>query len=366
MDLPLLMPRSRIMLFAPHPDDESLATGIYLQRAINAGASVRVVYATDGERNCWPQRVLERKLRLCEKDRRRWGARRRKEALAALGVLGISANDVRFLSFPDQGITDLLLSGCGETLRRLAEAIADWRPTHLLVPSQHDTHPDHSGLAVLLRLTLQNHFAARSRLTSLHYLVHGTSESFLLHSRAIAPRPPEESAKAKAILCHATQVALSRRRFLAYARRPERFIIGDETATVPLFDGPIRALVRSREGLRLDVSFPLKPLRAETASLYLVGRDLFGDVTRLRATLPGRTNRISLLDCASGDVAAIGSYRGDAFRAEISLPLPSLATSAPLYVKLDRRIWFFDEAGWVEVPPLPLTQAVPFSELAVA
>ena len=84
MNLPLLSSRSRVMLFAPHPDDESLAAGIFLQRAVAAGAAVRVVYATDGERNCWPQRVLEGKMRIRENDRRRWGARRRAEALAAL------------------------------------------------------------------------------------------------------------------------------------------------------------------------------------------------------------------------------------------------------------------------------------------
>ena len=71
MNLPLLTSRSRVMLFAPHPDDESLATGVYLQRAVACGAVVRVVYATDGERNCWPQRVLEHKVRIREMDRRR-------------------------------------------------------------------------------------------------------------------------------------------------------------------------------------------------------------------------------------------------------------------------------------------------------
>jgi LmbE family N-acetylglucosaminyl deacetylase len=365
MNLPLLTPRSRVMLFAPHPDDESLATAVYLQRAINAGASVRVVYATDGERNCWPQRVLERRVRLREKDRHRWGARRRNEALAALRVLGISATDVRFLSLPDQGVTNLLLGGCGETLRRLVHAIAEWWPTHLLIPSEHDTHPDHSGLAVLLRVALQNRLVATSRLTSLHYLVHGASQSFAQRSRILAPKPREENAKRRAILCHSTQVALSRRRFLAYARRPERFVVGDE-GKASLFDGPIRALDRSRRELRLGVSFPLKSFRAETASLYLVGRDLAGAVRRFRATLPGRTGRISLIDCANGEVAAIGSYRGDAFRAEISVPLTGLATSQPLYLKLDRRVWFFDEAGWVEVPALAVPLDASFAELAVA
>ena len=50
------------MLFAAHPDDESLACSVVLQRAARAGAEIRVVYVTDGENNPWPQRVLERKF----------------------------------------------------------------------------------------------------------------------------------------------------------------------------------------------------------------------------------------------------------------------------------------------------------------
>ncbi|PYI83224.1 MAG: hypothetical protein DMF09_12355, partial [Verrucomicrobia bacterium] len=72
-DLPVLVPAfsssSRLILFAPHPDDESLACSILLQRAVRAGAAIRVVYATDGDDNPWPQRVLERKWRLDATDR---------------------------------------------------------------------------------------------------------------------------------------------------------------------------------------------------------------------------------------------------------------------------------------------------------
>ena len=64
------------MVVAPQRAVESLAAGVFLHRAIEAGAAVRVVYETDGERNCWPQRVLERKVRIREDDRRRWGVRR--------------------------------------------------------------------------------------------------------------------------------------------------------------------------------------------------------------------------------------------------------------------------------------------------
>ena len=46
----------RLLVFAPHPDDETIATGELIQLAIAAGVAVRVVFATDGDNNPWPQR----------------------------------------------------------------------------------------------------------------------------------------------------------------------------------------------------------------------------------------------------------------------------------------------------------------------
>src|SRR5438093_10493674 len=96
---------SRLMMFAPHPDDESLACSILLQRAVRAGATVRVVYVTDGDDNPWPQRLLERKWRLNAADRRRWRRLRRTEALAALRVLRVNGSAARCLPLPDQKLT---------------------------------------------------------------------------------------------------------------------------------------------------------------------------------------------------------------------------------------------------------------------
>lgn len=371
MSLPILTSRSRVMMFAPHPDDESLAAGVFLQRAIAAGASVRIVYATDGERNGWPQRVLERKLRIRDSDRFRWGARRQAEALAALDSLGIAPAHAQFLSLPDQGITDLLLAGCRATTARLAEIITRWRPTHLLLPSAADTHPDHSALAVLLGIVLDHHLALHPAPLRLHYLVHGASLSFEQKALELAHGGAEEKAKRRAIGCHVTQVALSRRRFFSYAKRPERFVLTRENLP-PVCEGAIREVVRARDQLRVQVSVALKPLRAEATTLFLLGHDRGGELRRLRTILPARSAPLHLLDCESGAIAGLGHYRGNAFEAEISLPTSGFANARSLFLKLDRRVWFFDEAGWLEVAPATVSRPAPRlrpaaeSELAVA
>src|SRR5947199_104257 len=137
--------RSRLMLIAPHPDDEALACSVILQQAVRAGAAIRVVYVTDGDDNPWPQRAVERRWSLSASDRKRWGKLRRSEALAALGVLDIHPADVQFLALPDQGLTDLLLRDCNRALTRLIQVIDDWSPTDILAPSLSDIHPDHNA-----------------------------------------------------------------------------------------------------------------------------------------------------------------------------------------------------------------------------
>lgn len=201
------------MLIAAHPDDESLACSIVLQQAVGAGAAVRVIYATDGENNPWPQRAMERKWHLDEADRERWGKLRRREALAALDVLGVSASGASFLALPDQKLTGLLMSGCEPTLKRLAAIITNWTATALLVPSISDRHPDHSALAVMLRLVFSEYFSGKIPMSIWSYIVHGESPAFFDRAESIRQTATETATKLRAISCHKTQLKLSRKRF---------------------------------------------------------------------------------------------------------------------------------------------------------
>ena len=153
---------TRLMVLAPHPDDETLAAGGLLQRASQAGAQILVLYATNGENNPWPQRVLERRWRVGAAERARWGDRRRDEALAALDCLGVSSGSAQFWDLPDQGLTGKLVRQPTSLTNELAARIAAFAPTHFLAPSLQDCHPDHSALAVLALLA--RHQAANAGL----------------------------------------------------------------------------------------------------------------------------------------------------------------------------------------------------------
>ncbi len=207
----------RLLVFAPHPDDETLATGEMIQFAMAAGAKARVVFATDGDNNPWPQRWCERRWRIGAAERARWGKRRRAEAVAALGRLGVAAEFSRFLGWSDLGLTDMLMRD-DAAIDVLAAEIDAYAPTHVAMPSLRDRHPDHGALRVMLELALRK---ARTQCLCFGYVVHGRStESGEWELTRDAER---HSRKREALAEHASQIALSKRRLLRWASQSESF-----------------------------------------------------------------------------------------------------------------------------------------------
>ncbi len=351
--VPAFTSRSRLLLFAPHPDDESLGCSILLQRAVRARAMIRVVYVTDGDDNPWPQRVLERKWRLNDNDRRRWGRLRRTEALAALRVLGMHGSAACFLGLPDQKLSAMLMRGDQSALERFAAIIADWGPTDLLVPSISDTHPDHSALAVMLRLVLSESFSdpvATGQTAVWSYVVHGRSLAFFDRAETICQSDIEAATKLRAIRCHKTQLKLSRKRFLGYAGRPERLVkLGARDKTIA--DGLITSAFRLPHSLRVELRLSPKAMRMSEPVLFVLGRDEAGALRCMTVRIPAQSSRIEMLDSSSLDCIAEAQYCGNAFAGGLTIPVSIFSSASAIFVKLERRSWFFDEAGWVKIPP---------------
>jgi LmbE family N-acetylglucosaminyl deacetylase len=365
--VPAFTSRSRLLLFAPHPDDESLACSILLQRAVRAGAAIRVVYVTDGDDNPWPQRLLERKWHLDTTDRRRWGRLRRTEALAALRVLGVNGSAARFLALPDQKLTALLMCDCRSALERFARIIAHWVPTDILVPSISDTHPDHSALAVMLELVLSESFSASSMTEQMGvwtYTVHGRSPAFFDRAKTIRQSLAETAIKLRAIGCHKTQLKLSRKRFLGYAYRPERLVrLGADDQIIA--EGSIVSISRLPHSLRMEVRLSPKGTRMSEPILFVLGRDKAGTLRCVTMRVPARSSSVEMLDPASLDRIAMAQYRGNAFTGELTIPVSIFSSAQAIFVKLERRSWFFDEAGWLDVPPAPCSQIAEAKQRAV-
>jgi len=174
----------RIMVVAPHPDDDILGVGGTMAEAAVAGASVLVVYLTNGDANRAARRVITMNPFHIPAQYRALGSRRQKEAVLALRRLGLASANAVFLNYPDRGLTPLLENHwspvdpyrsrftnrdanyslqslnpsadyCGANLvEDLGFILRRYQPTILYLPHPEDAHPDHHAgyRAVMLAL----------------------------------------------------------------------------------------------------------------------------------------------------------------------------------------------------------------------
>jgi N-acetyl-1-D-myo-inositol-2-amino-2-deoxy-alpha-D-glucopyranoside deacetylase len=236
--LPVFSAQTRLLVVAPHPDDETIATGLLIQQVLAAGGEVRILLLTAGDNNPWPQRWLERRVRIGAIDRQRWGRRRHAEMLQALQCLGVPAQALQTLGWPDLGVTDLLLHDGAAAISALAATIDQFRPSLIAMPALDDHHPDHGSAHVLMRLAL----AARADPPQwLSYLVHG-------HARAggfieIDGSAEQMASKGKTLAAHHSQMALSGKRMRRLAARPERYVdmatVSNEASSILPWQPPV-------------------------------------------------------------------------------------------------------------------------------
>ena len=106
--------KDRVLVIAPHPDDESIGVGGTLQQAIKAGAKVKVCLLTNGENNEFAFIVYERRIVLKPKEFLRLGEVRRKETLDAMRLIGVAPEDVVSLGYPDYGTMEVFQKYWGE------------------------------------------------------------------------------------------------------------------------------------------------------------------------------------------------------------------------------------------------------------
>ena len=123
----------RVLVLAPHPDDESLACGGSLILHAENRDPVKIVFLTDGS-----QADVAR-----ERSPTEYIALRRKEATEACEILGIS--DFDFWDIPDR-----TLISSPDALDRLCDLLRTYSPGLIYAPSPLEYHPDHRAAAHLV------------------------------------------------------------------------------------------------------------------------------------------------------------------------------------------------------------------------
>jgi LmbE family N-acetylglucosaminyl deacetylase len=212
----------RLLVVAPHPDDEVLGAGGLIQRVRTLGGNVQIVYLTDGDGFPEGVQVADHVETPSASDYRGYGRERRREARAALRTLGVPADAHTFLSFPDSGLCQLMRTYWserraaykspytrldrppkseilvpdteyrGEDLtQELAELIGDFRPTTVLVPRREDQHSDHCASWFFVSDALEDVERVHPEYHTdvLNYIIHFYAWPFEDETRRLGPPP---------------------------------------------------------------------------------------------------------------------------------------------------------------------------------
>lgn len=264
---------TRLLVLAPHPDDEAIAAAGLIQRVLAAGGAVRVVMLTSGDGFPEGVEAADRIRHPTAADYRQYGRLRERETEDALAHLGSGRAHPVFLGFPDGGLcplaskylsfmspytrrvsppaTEQIVRGViyrGSDLRRELEwNFVDFNPSIVVLPHSEDEHPDHCSTYIFTREAMKqlarDHGRRPPRL--LHYLVHYTdwpplndlSESSPLAPpedfpsaegqwRTLTLTPAEAAAKAHALFLYHSQMIVIGRFLRAFARNNELFLEG--------------------------------------------------------------------------------------------------------------------------------------------
>lgn len=173
----------KLLVVAPHPDDESLGAGGLIHMAVKEGKQVKVVLVTNGD--CFTRGVEAYQYQIKPRPYTyiQYGEDRQRETLNALNELGIKNNDVIFLGFPDKGIADLWQNGWSSVARHsictlkdavpyansyqegapftayqlqkeMVDILEQYQPTSIIVTDSSDVNSDHYGSSNFLILSL--------------------------------------------------------------------------------------------------------------------------------------------------------------------------------------------------------------------
>lgn len=259
----------RVLVIAPHPDDETLVTGGVIHHLIASGAKVHLVIVsagdgyfratkrlTDGPVDATAYRLL--------------GDTRHAEGARATAELGLSPSDVTFLGYPDKSVYPMWdaswdatspytgspgtsvvsydwaqrpgAANCGNNLAEdLIGTLRDFKPDTVITPDTHETHNDHAAIGAFAAYAMDEVGFTGRRLTDVvHYKLYPRPSAFIPGStlspppalgvdgavwRSIALDPADEQAKRRALDRYPSQLAVRDLAIYmrAFVRRNELF-----------------------------------------------------------------------------------------------------------------------------------------------
>jgi len=144
-DIPLPQKGDTVLIFAPHPDDETIGVGGFIYEAVGRGANVRVVLVTNGNKHGLEQT-------------------RYAEFKKAMSVLGVTEDHLIFLNYQDGELKKIERN----VLKAQFTSIVDIeKPNIIIANNPNDIHPDHSITGIVA-----GEVAREKSIPIYEYLVH--------------------------------------------------------------------------------------------------------------------------------------------------------------------------------------------------
>lgn len=174
---------TRLMVFSPHCDDETLGCAGLIQQTLAAGGDVEVVFLTNGDAFRTGVECMAHTTHVHPADFIRYAALRQGESQRALMHLGVPKSHILFLGFPDGGSMHIWENHwsnkdpftspftdtdsvpyklavfphtlyCGSNIVHAMQSLMEqFKPTIITITHPQDDHPDHEGASAFVTLS---------------------------------------------------------------------------------------------------------------------------------------------------------------------------------------------------------------------
>ncbi|MBF0500543.1 MAG: PIG-L family deacetylase [Candidatus Riflebacteria bacterium] len=260
---------TRILYFAPHPDDEVICLGGFLADAVASGTQVFVAVVTDGAAFTKALRARQKKPSLFFRphDYRTLGRIRRAESMRALDELRVPSANRFFLGYPSNALLTLFKTPLSDSLIRCRATaqrygVAEWggtrrkphpfsramltqdidrlllqvHPDLVIIPHPEDSNSDHQAVS---RFVLERISHLKLPIRTIGYLVHRGSrrnypKPYGYHPESGFDDPPGLLCPERIFLTHST------------CMRKER-AIRQHNSQIRLKDGFLLSFIRFEE-----------------------------------------------------------------------------------------------------------------------
>ena len=207
---------SRILVVAPHCDDEALGAAEFISRSVKNDCTVKIVMVTNGDGFKKTFRHDFIKITPKPSNYIQLGYQRQNETIAAMTSVGVKRSNIYFLGYPDRGILslwwknfyspytssftgfdmsrykdsyshDLLYTG-QNLASDMEKIITEFRPDCIIYPHPDDKHPDHRAVNYFVKYALAQ--TGQQPAKQLLYIVHRLDWPVLVYDTSLYLAPP--------------------------------------------------------------------------------------------------------------------------------------------------------------------------------